>query len=257
MNDLTTKEPQTFEQMREQAAILLKSGFLPKAIDTPEKAIAIVMIGRELGLGMMISLRELNVIQGKPCSSSQLLLGQCFKTGEVDQAYFEKQTPTEVVYVLTRKGSPPHKVTWNIERAKGLGLLERDNWKKQPQTMLSWRAISEAARMKFPDAICGLYIEDEAEDIITTQAATDLVVEMPRAKTVEVIQEPAPAPPERAEELPAAIGTEVVDDNPCPTGYKKLKAVADGKCKGCGEAYKKDAEVVYSTSKGVRHFDCA
>lgn len=154
----------SFEQMKEQANLLVKSGFLPSAIKTPEQALTIMLTGKELSLGMMESLRSINVVQGKPCMSAQLLLGLCYRTKEVEQAFFEKQSPSEVVFVLKRRGEPAYKAVWTMDRAKALGLAGKDNWNKQPQTMLQWRAISEACRLKFPDAICGLYTPEEIAD---------------------------------------------------------------------------------------------
>ena len=154
----------TFEQMGSRAEMLVKSGFLPTAINTKEKALTIMLTGQELGLGFMESLRSINVIQGKPCMAAQLLLGLCYRTKQVEKACFEKQTATEVIYILKRQGSPEYRAVWTMARATALGLSDRDNWRKQPQTMLQWRAISEACRVTFPDAICGLYTPEEIAD---------------------------------------------------------------------------------------------
>jgi hypothetical protein len=61
--------------MREQAAELVKSGFLPRAVNTPEKAMAIIQTGKELGLGPMQSLRSIHIIEGKPTMSADLIAG--------------------------------------------------------------------------------------------------------------------------------------------------------------------------------------
>ena len=45
--------------------------------------------------------------------------------------------------------------------AKTLGLAGKDNWKKQPATMLKWRAVSACARVVFPDVIQGMYTPEE------------------------------------------------------------------------------------------------
>ena len=181
----TIENGMSFEQMKERAALLVKSGFLPVAIKTPEQALTIMLTGQELGLGFMEALRSINVIQGKPCMAAQLLLGLCYRTKEVEQAFFEKKTAEECIYVLKRKGNPAERVVWNMGHAKAMGLADRDNWKKQPQTMLEWRAISKAARLVFPDAICGLYTPEEIAE------GVDLV-DTPTGPQVERVIEKAP-----------------------------------------------------------------
>jgi hypothetical protein len=68
-----------WELMMKQAAILRKSGFLPAAIKTDAQAVAIIQAGRELGLGVMEALRSINVIQGKPTLSAELMAALALK----------------------------------------------------------------------------------------------------------------------------------------------------------------------------------
>ncbi len=55
-----------FDILHKTAKALVSTGFLPQAIKTPEQAIAIILTGRELGIGTMAALNTINVIQGKP-----------------------------------------------------------------------------------------------------------------------------------------------------------------------------------------------
>lgn len=190
----------SFDQMKERASLLVKSGFLPSAINTTEKALTIMMTGMELGLGFMESLRSINVIQGKPAMAAQLLLGLCHRTKQVEQAYFKEETDTRVVFVLKRKGSPHYESVFTMEDARRLGLAEKDNYKKQPKTMLSWRAISKACRVMFPDAICGLYTPEELaegvdvqEDAVTHTAEVKEIHTKPVDQNVEAIKNNMPS----------------------------------------------------------------
>lgn len=190
-------EPTTFESMEHWAGRLLKSGYLPTAIKTVEQALMIMLCGKELGLGFTEALRSINIIQQKPCMSSQLLLGLCRRTGEVEQAYFEKETAEECVFVLTRKGNPPYKASFSMEDAKRMGIAGKDNYQKQPKTMLSWRAIAKACRFIFPDAVSGVYTEEEiADDVVisvdpkTQEATVQEITQTPPAEPVSVVKEP-------------------------------------------------------------------
>lgn len=165
--------------MHQMATMLLKSGFLPQAIRTPEQALAVMITGKELNLGFMESLRSINIIQGKPCMSAQLLLGLCYRTKEVELASSEVETDQEHVFVLKRKGSPAYKSKFTAKDAENMGLLGKDNWKKQRATMLKWRAISAACRVVFPDAISGVYTPEEINPdlVIETKNGHETVVE--------------------------------------------------------------------------------
>jgi hypothetical protein len=55
--------------------------------------------------------------------------------------------------------------TWDIGRARQMGLLEKDQWKKQPQAMLVARATAEVCRWIASDAIMGVpYAAEEIDD---------------------------------------------------------------------------------------------
>lgn len=155
--------------MKEQAAVMLKSGFLPSAIRTAEQCIAIAMTGKELGIGFMESLRSINVIQGKPTVSPQLMLALANRTGELKDI---KINPSDDKCEITvvREGRQPYTNEFGIKEAQELGLMERDNYKKQKKIMFQWRALAANLRVTFPDVLLGLYTPEEMESIKTEES---------------------------------------------------------------------------------------
>jgi hypothetical protein len=146
--------------LREQADMLIKSNFLPQSIKAPEQAIAIILQGRELGIGAMAALQTINVIQGKPTVSPQLMLALINRSGQMEDMKMDSNGKAAVC-MMKRKGRIPHTVKFGEEEAKALGLFGKDNYKKQPGTMYQWRAVAMCARVVFPDVILGLYTPDE------------------------------------------------------------------------------------------------
>jgi hypothetical protein len=146
--------------LREQADMLIKSNFLPQSIKAPEQAIAIILQGRELGIGAMAALQTINVIQGKPTISPQLMLALINRSGQLEDIKMESNA-TAATCMMKRKGRMPHTVKFGEVEAKNLGLFGKDNYKKQPGTMFQWRAVAMCARVVFPDVILGLYTPDE------------------------------------------------------------------------------------------------
>lgn len=231
--------------MRQQAEMMVKSGFLPPAVNTPEKVITIALTGRELGIGMMEAVRGINVIQGKPSVSPQLMLALARRTGEL--ANLEMKTgATGATVTITRKGQTPYTTTFGPGEALALGLSGKDNYKKQASTMYQWRALAANLRVTFPDAISGLYTPDEMGATVNVTAEGDMQVVDEGPKTQdrpqiaqEAVSTPETSPnPEVTEWLaeppqnPTQAEAEVVSANPepepeppapdKPRGYGKL-----------------------------------
>jgi len=149
-----------WQVMMEQARTLLQSGFLPQAIKTEAQAVAIILQGRELGIGPMAALGTINVIQGKPTISPQLMLALINRSGDLED-FKCIDDGRQCTLTMKRRGRSAHIVTFSMNDAEKLGLAGKDNWKKQPATMRQWRAVAACARIVFPDVILGLYTPDE------------------------------------------------------------------------------------------------
>ena len=185
--NLSTSESD-FRVMREQSIMLVKTGFLPRAIDTPEKAMAIILTGRELGIPTMTALRSIDVIQGKPTISPQLMMALINRSGELENLSITNLGNGNLIdavqVVMKRRGRDVHTEVFSRADAQTLGLLQKDNWKKQTPVMLKWRAVAACARVVFPDVILGLYTPDEmgAETEVETIPSAQIVpVDIPQA----------------------------------------------------------------------------
>lgn len=220
--DLGLTISQDWNTMKEQAGMLVKSGFLPPALNTAEKVIAVALKGRELGIGMMEAISQINIIQGKPTLSAQLMLALATRTGQLES--FEcPSTKDGAIARCKRKGWPMAEVRFGPSEARALGLDAKDNYKKQPETMYVWRATSAVLRKTFPDALSGLYTPEELgadvevneDGSLTVQAQVVPTIAMPKAKEASPVEASASAQGE-----PARKG--ITD-----TQRRKFHAVAD------------------------------
>lgn len=157
---VSTPDASEFQVMRETATMLVKTGFLPQAINSPEKAIAIILTGRELGIGTMAALNTINVIQGKPTVSPQLMLALIERSGQLEDIQIVN-VDNSVRCTMKRRGRSPHTEFFGEAEATAMQLKGKDNYKKQAFTMYKWRAVAACARVVFPDIISGLYTPDE------------------------------------------------------------------------------------------------
>lgn len=187
---VSNRPEETFEQMISMGDSLVKTGFLPVSVKTGAQAAAIILRGRELGLGPMESLTSINVIQGKPTISPQMMLALAYKRVPGFSAECISASDKEVIWEFKRPGST-RKQSFSMEDAAKLGLSGRDNWKKQPKTMLNWRCIAAGMRLIAPDVVLGLYTPEEMNPSVEVIDAETGEVEIPEdsIKDAEVTKE--------------------------------------------------------------------
>lgn len=165
METITDKESRALitvdpvNNMLSQARVLLKSGMLPPHIRNPEQAVAVMVRGRELGIGPMEALTSINFIKGKVSSSTQLMLALIYRSGRLEDIEMVRGDPATCT--MKRQGMTPHTASFGSEDAKRAGLLFKDNYRKYPETMFLWRSIAICARVVFPDIVGAVYTPDE------------------------------------------------------------------------------------------------
>jgi len=148
--------------MRDQAAILVASGFLPQSIRTPEQAVAIMLKGHELRIPPMQSMNSIAVINGKPVCSAELMRTLILRDHGDDAIVFMEATADRVtISYKRRRWRNRQTLTYTLADARRAGLAESANWKKYPREMMIARATSTVGRMAFPDSLAGMYTPDE------------------------------------------------------------------------------------------------
>ena len=157
------------------AQSLARTSFVPSTLRGKAGDItAAILAGQELGLQPMSSLRSLDIIQGTPALRAHAMRGLVQSRGH--QVELVESGPTRCVMrgrrLLSQVGGPTwgewQQVEWTIDRATQLGLTTKDQWRKQPQTMLVARATGELCRLIASDA---LYAMPYAAEELTGEPA--------------------------------------------------------------------------------------
>jgi len=194
--------------MKETATMLINTGFLPPAINTPQKAMALMLKGRELNIPPMSAIEQINIIQGKPAVSAELQLALIYRKYPNAQINF-KQLSNKICEIhAARPGGPVNVFGFTIEDASQASLLGKPVWKQYPRAMLRSRCISEMARSLFPECILGLsHTQEElGAEVTITDSGDQVIVQEPvvdgNKKTVDNVEIPfepeAPLPTEEA-----------------------------------------------------------
>ena len=134
----------------------------------PEDIFVIMLMGHELGLKPMQALQNIILIQGKPTVPPQLMMALI--RSRLPGAIIKVESKNPDVTCTTARNREDYEAnlgytaTWNMNKAIKMGLSTKDNYVKQAETMLRWRAIAEACRVTFPDIITGIYLPEEFQD---------------------------------------------------------------------------------------------
>lgn len=199
--------PKNLEELKDMASILARSGSF--GAKTMESAFALMARGMSLGLPPLTALSEMHLIEGRAELSSDLMAAMILRSGLCEEWTWVSVTATRCELRTKRKGAAPTSVVWTIDRAKTAGLDGRANFKRFPEAMLRARAISELARMVYPDVTSGVYVygevgpEREREELpAAPQPQLALAIGEPPARSLEA---PSVALPSTAPFVPTAV----------------------------------------------------
>lgn len=219
-NELTPIQPQPQQQITLQdqmafAKAVCQSDIIPTVYrGKPANILVAVGYGAPLGLTPMQSLQDISVINGKPTASASFIASHVRMAGHKLRIRKDEKA-LSVTATIVRADDPdyPISVTRDKAWAQQMGLLNKDNYRKQPLTMLTWRAITAVAREACPEILYGVqYSPDELHDL---DANSDV-----RAEVVDDEQQPSRQkrrgygsrarqnPVEQAEQQPQACTTE-------------------------------------------------
>ena len=147
--------------IRDTAQDLVTTGFLT-GIKTPAQAFHIILMGRELGVGPVTALGSINIINGKPSCSAELMQALIYRDHGDNALIWDESTNEVATLSYSRRTWATRKVhSFSMADAKRAGLGGQ-NWTKYPASMLRARCVSAVARMAFSDVISGLSLPEEA-----------------------------------------------------------------------------------------------
>lgn len=152
---------------------LASTTFVPSALrGKPVDVMALMMAGQELGLRPMAAFRSIDIIQGTPALRAHAMRGLVQSHGHEVEI-----VESDDIHCVMR-GRRTHMaawqtVTWDLDRARKMDLLGRDQWKKQPRTMLIARATGELCRLIAADVLYAMpYATEELGDEPVRATAT-------------------------------------------------------------------------------------
>ena len=155
-------EPRNPDDLRTMAKFIHESKLF-SAYGTPQAVFAVVMAGRELGLGAMASLRAFHVVEGRPTLAADFIRSLVLTSNKAEYFRCTERTATSATFVTKRVGAPMEQsLTFTMEDAKTAQLVKPNSgWTKHPADMLAKTASTKLARLEYPDVTFGLYAPEE------------------------------------------------------------------------------------------------
>lgn len=193
------------------AQSLANTSFAGQYRGKPDEITAAILTGQELGLQPMTALKSIDVIQGQPALRAHAMRAIVQKQGH--EIELVESDDTHCIMRGRRRGAEKwQEVVWDIPRARLLGLLNKDQWKKQPKTMLIARATGELCRLIASDALHGLpYAAEETDGYVHGEIA-------PQKAPLSVAALTAPAPASQQPAPAAEPAYTVARDDQPPAG---------------------------------------
>lgn len=163
-NELDVFSEDRFQHAVKVAGTLAKSSIVPAHFrNKPEDVFATLVLGAELGFKPMQALNSIVMIQGNATLKAQTMLA--IARAKVKDLSVNITNDKDSVTVTMKRGDDSYTTTWDDAKAGAMGLLGKDNYKKQKHTMYRWRAISEALKIMCSDVLMGLNTTEELEDL--------------------------------------------------------------------------------------------
>jgi len=140
--------------------------FVPAAYrGNPEAVVAAILFGREIGVGPMQALRQINMIDGKPSLSADLMMSQMRRGGVV---VIESESTRDRAWIKAKRTDTGEvaEAEWTIEEARSIPkMTDKASWTNYPADMLWARAVGRLARRLGSDLLGGMvYASEEMAD---------------------------------------------------------------------------------------------
>lgn len=178
------------------ATTLAYADAVPKALKRkPNDVFLVLLTARDTGVALTTAMREFHVIDGTVTLSPKVKLAMVRQAGIGRMWPAPANDANGATWYAVRSDQPDHQVesTFTWEDAQLAGLVDsrcepkkhwkpesggrqanqtcmcKDNWKRYPQRMVSWRALGYLLDDVFPEVATGIYSPDELGAVTNEQ----------------------------------------------------------------------------------------
>jgi hypothetical protein len=182
----------TFDELKQLAQAMHDSRLF--RTNSWQGALAVILYGKELGLGPASSLSNISIVSGKPTLGAAAIGGLIQRGNHYDfivdhlddekavVSFFRQHDPavplrpgTGAIGPRTRLGTS----TFSMDDAKRAGLGNSPTWRSYPRNLLYARALANGARWYTPSVFAGTLLEPSEAAEIDPDAAPSVPADIP------------------------------------------------------------------------------
>lgn len=197
--------PQNLNEAMTISKQLATSDLCPKSFGgKPENVLAAIMMGHELGFGVMQSLSNIAVVNGRASVWGEAVSALILNSGLCDyllDSVTGDGKALSVTIKTKRKGMPEYSYTYSWADAEKAGLVGKDTYQKYPKDMLYWKCLGRVGKRIYADVMKGIAIREIADEM-ETEYVGRVEVEEPKpekparkAKADKPASDPVPEKP--------------------------------------------------------------
>ena len=184
MSDIQPIEANDLDAKIRYAKTLATADLLPQQYrNNPANVLIAFEHAAQLGIGNTEAMYQINVINGTPSLSAQMMRALVLRAGH--RLHVVETTETKAVLKCARRDYPDDVslFEYSIEDAQRAGLAGSATWKKNPKAMLLARVSTLACRTMFADCLAGFaYDADEVAEFARPAAAEPVQTTQPLPK---------------------------------------------------------------------------
>ena len=148
------------QDIERMALAVAKSGLF--GVNTPDQAMALMLVAQAEGLHPAIAARDYHIIKGRPTLKSDAMLARFLQAGGTVE--WLEYTDQRVAARFSHKAGGSIEVDWTPERVARADSTNKSMHKQYPRQMLRARVISEGVRTVFPGCTSGMYAPEEIDN---------------------------------------------------------------------------------------------
>jgi 5'-3' exonuclease len=146
---------------------LFNSKFYP-GVGNDRGLFAVLMLGRELGMGAMAAVESFHIVQGRPFAKATTLKALAERDPNCEWIMITHADENSATIKTKHRRIPEIlEYTYTRDRAEQAGYFtgqNKHNWITKTQEMLEARVTSKAVRRWYPGCVLGMHSEEEAQD---------------------------------------------------------------------------------------------
>lgn len=191
-----------------------------KDVQNASQALVKIIAGREQGLSPIQSMSSVYIFNDNICYFTKVFTAKIKKTKGLN---YKVKTATEELCEIEfyENGELLGSSSYSIKQATKAGLVNKDNWRKYPQSMLYNRAVSIGMKMFMPQILDGVNLYEDFDELPgikqsnainvnmetgeITPAQEPVIVEQPKKTVVQeaevIVEEPKKTEEQEVEEM--------------------------------------------------------